>query len=125
MANSTPPTYSDAAADPAGVAKGGLKGDVGGLGSVGSVGGVGGKKRGGGGSFFRIDDRLLFLFLLFASSLAAVKGVHEGYVKVFCHPDRTNATTVFDFQFKDLTGNVSPISNYQGKILLIVNTATY
>jgi len=121
MANSSPPTYSDAAADPAGVASGGLKGGVGGLGSVGSVVG---KKRGG-GSFFRIDDRLLFLFLLFASSLAAVKGVHEGYVKVFCHPDRTNATTVFDFQFKDLTGNVSPISNYQGKILLIVNTATY
>merc|ERR1719376_262536 len=116
MANSSPPTYSDAAADPAGVARGGV-------GSVGGVGGVG-KKRGG-GSFFRIDDRLLFLFLLFASSLAAVKGVHEGYVKVFCHPDRTNATTVFDFQFKDLTGNVSPISNYQGKILLIVNTATY
>ena len=31
----------------------------------------------------------------------------------------------FFYPRKDLTGNVSPMRNNQGKILLIVNTATY
>ena len=53
-----------------------------------------------GASFLRFDDRLLFAFLFFSSLLAAARGVHEGYEKVMCHPDYSNATTVFDYSFK-------------------------
>jgi len=72
-----------------------------------------------------LNQSLLFAFLFFVSSLSLAKGVHEGYEKVICHPDYSNATTVFDYDFKDLEEKVSPMNNFRGKLLLIVNTATY
>ena len=51
-------------------------------------------------SRLRFDDRLLFAFLFFSSILAAARGVHEGYEKVFCHPDYNNSTTIFDYEYK-------------------------
>jgi len=73
----------------------------------------------------RLRQNLLFAFLFFASSLSLAKGVHEGYEKVYCYPDYFNATTVFDYSVKDLKGDAAPMNNHRGKILLIVNTATY
>jgi len=78
-----------------------------------------------GASFLRFDDRLLFAFLFFSSLLAAARGVHEGYEKVMCHPDYSNATTVFDYSFKNLDGDETPFTKYQGNVILVVNTATY
>lgn len=67
----------------------------------------------------------LLLCLLLTSFLSLAAGVHEGYEKVLCHPDYNNATTIFDFDFKNLSGTISPLSLRRGQVLLIVNTATY
>lgn len=72
----------------------------------------------------RFDQRLLFAFFFFLL-FSSTNGVKEGYEKVFCHPDYFNSTTVFDYQVKDLNGNIAPMNNHRGKLLLIVNTATY
>ena len=35
-----------------------------------------------------------------------------------------NAATVYDFEASDIQGRSVPLSQYQGKVLLIVNTAS-
>ena len=38
--------------------------------------------------------------------------------------DNGNAGTVYQFTVKGLKGEATPLSNYKGKVLLVVNTAT-
>jgi len=44
---------------------------------------------------------------------------------IFAHPVfATNAESVYDFTLKDIDGNSVSLSDYRGKVLLIVNTAS-
>lgn len=38
--------------------------------------------------------------------------------------DEVKVMSIYDFRVKDAKGNEVPLSNYQGKVMLIVNTAT-
>jgi len=47
-------------------------------------------------------------------------------VMMDCHQDKNNPTTIYDFSAMDIhkTKNIS-LSDYRGKVVLIVNVATY
>lgn len=64
--------------------------------------------------------RILITFTMMA---AAITGFSQNN-NIHINKTNNNMATVYDFNLNDKKGNVVNLSDYKGKVLLIVNTAT-
>ena len=66
----------------------------------------------------------VLLMLPFAFLLTMTASCHSSATKEKTDKDTTPMTTIYDFSLPDKKGNDISLSEYKGKVLLIVNTAT-